>query len=92
MAKIICITTGLTGILNASYELVNRLKEAGHEVSYASPRSVKDRVEEEGIKFTQLPEIKKDASPPIPSFRKPFRKIKRLVYKIKNTIRLNFFG
>ncbi len=84
MAKIICITTGLTGILNASYELVSRLKEAGHEVSYASPRKIKNRVEAEGIKFTQLPEIKEDASPTIPSFQKPFRKIKRFLYKIQN--------
>jgi len=84
MAKIICITTGLTGILNASFELVNRLKVAGHEVSYASPKNVKNRVEAENIIFTQLPDIQVDASPAIPSFQRPFIKIKRLAYKINN--------
>ena len=84
MAKIICITTGLTGILNASFELINRLKKSGHEVSYASHRNVKEKVEQEGIKFTQLPDIQLDASPELPHFQGAFRKIKRLSYKIKN--------
>ena len=43
MAKIICITTGLTGILNASFELVARLQQAGYEVCYASPKNVAEK-------------------------------------------------
>ncbi len=85
MAKIICVTTGLTGILNASVELINRLKKSGHEVSYASHRNVKEKVEQEGIKFTQLPDIHLDASPELPSFQGPFKKIKRLIFKIINS-------
>lgn len=84
MAKIICITTGLTGILNASFELVNRLKSAGHEVSYASYRKVGDRVKQEGISFFQLSHIADDASPKLPKFTGVFRKVKRIFFKIKN--------
>ena len=84
MAKIICITTGLTGILNASFELVERLKKAGHEVGYASPRKVADRVEQENITFFQLPMIPEDASPPLPVFSGPFRKAKRFLFKLQN--------
>ena len=57
MAKIICVTTGLTGILNASFELVAQLQSAGHDLKYASPRRVGERVELQGIPFVQLPEI-----------------------------------
>jgi len=85
MAKIICITTGLTGILNASFELVAHLKKTGHEVAYASPRKVANRVEQEGITFFQLPMIPEDASPPLPVFTGIFKKIKRFFYKIQHS-------
>lgn len=84
MAKIICITSGLTGILNASFELVNRLKKNGHDVSYASPRSISSDLQTEEIRFYQLPAIDIDVSPPIPDFSKPFRKVKKGFYKILN--------
>lgn len=84
MAKIICITTGLTGILNASFELVARLQQAGYEVCYASPKNVAEKVSQEGIRFIQLPEIQEDSSPNIPSFQEPFRKVARIAYKIKH--------
>ena len=84
MAKIICITTGLTGILNASFELMSRLQNAGHEVSCAAPRNVKEKVVQEGWRFIQLPEIQQDASPKLPDYRGVLKKVKRFFYKIKN--------
>ena len=37
MAHILCMTTGLTGILNASFEVVRRLEKRGHRLTYACP-------------------------------------------------------
>ena len=84
MAKIICVTTGLTGILNSSLELVSRLKAEGHEVEYAAPRSIGERLKAERIAFTQLPEILNDPSPIVPEFKGAFKKFSRWIYKIKN--------
>lgn len=88
MAKIICITSGLTGILNASFELVNRLQADGHELLYASPKEVGKYVEKQGIAYFQLPQILTQTTPKLPSFKGPFRKISRWVYKIKNAKQL----
>ncbi|MFT6269792.1 MAG: UDP:flavonoid glycosyltransferase YjiC (YdhE family) [Alphaproteobacteria bacterium] len=57
MAHIAIITTGLTGILNASFEIVSRLKSEGHEVTYLCPQNMQDRVEHLGIRYVQLPEV-----------------------------------
>ena len=84
MAKIICVTSGLTGILNASFELVARLKTQGHEVVYASPINVEQRVLAQGINFIALPEINPHPGADLPSFSSPFKKTKRLLFKIKN--------
>ncbi len=81
MAKIICVTTGLTGILNASFELVDRLEKAGHEVIYASPRKVQSKVEAQGITFFQLPEISLTSEPELPIIKGKLRKLARLKYK-----------
>ena len=37
MAHVLCLTTGLTGILHASFEVVRRLEAWGHHVTYACP-------------------------------------------------------
>jgi len=84
MAKIICVTTGLTGILNASFELVDRLDKAGHEVIYASPRKIREKVVAQGITFFQLPEINLTAEPELPVFKGKFRKLARLKYKYQH--------
>lgn len=88
MAKILCITSGLTGILNASFELVVRLEKAGHHVIYASPKKVAERVGAQGIHFIALPEV--PAHPErenLPSFRGPLKKGLRWKYKIKHSER-----
>jgi UDP:flavonoid glycosyltransferase YjiC (YdhE family) len=81
MAKILCITTGLTGILNASFELMNRLEALGHEVICASPAQVGARVKLQGFTYLQLEPIQFDPAPELPSFSGGLRKSKRLVYK-----------
>ena len=84
MAKIICATSGLTGILNASFELVDRLEAEGHQVIYTSPKDVGTRVEMQGIRFQSLPEITLKIDEDIPVYKGPFRKLYRLSYKIRN--------
>lgn len=88
MAKIICITSGLTGILNASFELVNRLEADGHELLYASPVNVRKNVERQQISYIQLPEILTQTKLELPNFRGPLRKVSRWFYKLKNANQL----
>jgi len=66
MAKIFLLTSGLTGILNASFEMARRLRAAGHEVMLGAPRPVAERVAAEGFSFVAFPEILIDPVP-IPS-------------------------
>lgn len=54
MAHIVCITGGLTGILNASLGLVQQLQQAGHRVTYASPADLREAVTAHGIPYVQL--------------------------------------
>ena len=54
MAHIVCITGGLTGILNASLALVQQLHQAGHRVTYASPADLSKPVTAQGIPYVQL--------------------------------------
>ncbi|PHN08609.1 nucleotide disphospho-sugar-binding domain-containing protein [Flavilitoribacter nigricans] len=84
MARIVCITTGLSGILHASFELVARLKASGHELTYACPRDVREKVVAQGIPYIQLPEIRLDTEPASPKFRGPLRKPARWWHKVRN--------
>ena len=85
MSKILCITSGLTGILNASFELVNRLEADGHSVTYASSKLVAPKVNLQGITYKQLPEIRTDYTSGIPAYKGRLRKVYRWLYKIKNS-------
>lgn len=73
MAKIFIVTTGLNGILNASFEMARRLLEAGHEVTLGAPRPLGDRVREEGLPFIEFPFIDMDPAPPLPKGNKVYR-------------------
>ncbi|MEO1628578.1 MAG: hypothetical protein AAFV25_25750, partial [Bacteroidota bacterium] len=84
MANILCITSGLTGILNASFELVARLQTEGHQLAYASPAVVGQKVREQGIDYHQLPAILVEPGPELPSFRGPLGKLSRLAYKFRH--------
>ncbi|MEM7382111.1 MAG: nucleotide disphospho-sugar-binding domain-containing protein [Bacteroidota bacterium] len=57
MAHIAIITSGSIGFLNASFEMMSRLKKEGHEITCLSCLDVKARVEEQGFPYMQLPEI-----------------------------------
>ncbi len=54
MAHIVCLTGGLTGMLNASLALVQQLQQVGHQVTYASPANVREAVTAQGVPFVQL--------------------------------------
>ncbi|NAS13231.1 nucleotide disphospho-sugar-binding domain-containing protein [Poritiphilus flavus] len=57
MAHIAIITSGSIGFLNASFELMSRLQEEGHQLTCLSCLDVRSRVEEQGFPYMQLPEI-----------------------------------
>ena len=57
MARIYVMTSGMTGILHASFELVRQLQAAGHNVLYACPLDKKAHVQAQGIQYLQLPEV-----------------------------------
>ena len=82
MAKIVVITTGLTGILNASFELVNRLQQAGHECVCASTMPVEDKIEAQGFSCLPLDLVNFDPAPDVPNYKGPLRKVQRLLHKI----------
>lgn len=80
MARIIIMTSGLRGILNASFELANRLEKAGHEVTLAAPR---DGGDQERFDFLRLPDYVMNLAPELPEFKGRWAKLERLVYRIK---------
>lgn len=79
MARIIIITSGLRGILNASFELANRLENAGHTVLLAAPR---DGGQAERFEFIRLPDFVPDPAPELPNFNGRWAKLRRLFYRI----------
>jgi len=84
MARIVCITSGLTGILYASFELVARLEAAGHEVIYACPKEVGEKVQAQGFEYVQLPVVNYFPEPELPVFKGNLQKFRRLCYKWRN--------
>lgn len=88
MAHIICITTGLTGILYASLELVKRLEVAGHQVTYACPAEVGEKARANNVNYYQLPPINYFPAPELPDFKGKTRKLKRWWYRLTHAKRL----
>lgn len=84
MAHIVCLTSGLTGILHASFELVKRLTDYGHQVSYGCPVDVAEKVKAQGINYVQLPSLAIDPEPEVPEFKGPLKKWKRWVHKVRH--------
>ena len=68
MARILCATNGLPGLLYSSLELCRRLSDAGHRVSCASFANARSIIESHGFEFleidpNQYPEfLERDAS------------------------------
>lgn len=75
------MTTGLTGILNASFEVMSRLRLAGYEVVSASPQPVGEAVRAQGFEYLQLLPVNRDPAPEVPIFKGFFKKTRRLLYK-----------
>lgn len=84
MAHIVVITSGLTGILNASFELMHRLEKAGHRVTCACPKDVGAKVKIQDFTYLQLSSVNYEPAPELPAFKENFRKVKRLIYKWVN--------
>lgn len=63
------MTSGLRGLLNASFEVVARLARDGHRVTYACPHDVGDLVRAQGIDYVQLPPANFDPAPKPPGGR-----------------------
>ena len=53
-ARILCVTSGLTGMLYSSVELARRLTAEGHRLMYASYPHARDLVEYHGLDFLAL--------------------------------------
>ena len=71
MAHLVCITGGLTGMLNASLALVEQLEQAGHRITYASPADLREPVTAQGISYIQLdPWVMQSGDPPISRWQK----------------------
>lgn len=71
MVHIVCITGGLTGILNASFALVKQLEQAGHRVTYASPAKLREPITAQGISYVQLdPWVIQAGEPPMSRWQK----------------------
>lgn len=84
MANIVCITTGLTGILHASFEMMARLEAAGHQVSCASPENVREKIRAQGFRYEQLPALSLEPEPELPAFSGSMRKARRWWYKLRH--------
>ena len=63
MARILCIQTGLRGMLHSCIELGRRLERAGHEVVHASPHDLDAEMDPRRLTFIQLPERLKEPAP-----------------------------
>ncbi|MFK7935352.1 MAG: glycosyltransferase [Saprospiraceae bacterium] len=81
MKHVICLTTGLTGILNASFEVLSRLEKAGYRVTCACPRGVGERVQQQGFEFWGLPPRQFETAPNLPPKVAQRGKLQRLKYK-----------
>jgi len=85
MAHIICITSGLRGILYASFGMLRQLEQRGHQITYACPKEVGDIVTANGFPYLQLPPTNFFPAPDLPAFSS---KWKRLLYKFRYAKRL----
>ncbi len=81
MAHIFYITKALTGNLHASFEVVARLTDGGHTVTFGCPWDVEDKVTAQGITYRQLPEVNFDPTLPHPATQ---GRIKNFVMRLRS--------
>ena len=84
MAHIACLTTGLTGVFNASLEVVSRLQKDGHRVTYLCTPQNKDRLVGEGFESADILPINVHPAPKLPHFGGPLSWFKKLIFKASN--------
>jgi len=75
MAHILLITTGLTGVLHAGYEVMSRLEKTGHRLTYACPRERKADVQMQGFVYEQLPQVLVQPIDRTPNFPQRWQRI-----------------
>jgi len=83
MAHILLITTGLTGVLHAGFEVMSRLEIAGHRLTYACPRERRAEVEAQGFAYEQLSEVLAQPIDRTPDFPQRWRRILYRLIHIK---------
>ena len=76
MARIVCITSDLKGIVFACCELLRRLEKRGHTVTLASQHDLESLIGDQGLNFFQL---NKDTRLDLVESEKQVSKFKRLV-------------
>jgi zeaxanthin glucosyltransferase len=54
MARILCVTNGLAGLLYSSLELARRLETAGHDITFASVPDAGSTIRSRGIRFVPI--------------------------------------
>ena len=77
------MTSGLTGVLHASLEVVARLEAAGHHVTYACPQNVEAKVSAHGFSYVQLPPVNFDPAPAVAPIAGTLSSLRRYWRKIK---------
>lgn len=82
MAHLLCLTSGLTGILHASFEVVHQLEQAGHTVKIATVNNVREKVEVQGFEYVQLPLFKPDLAPETPTYSGPLKSLIRMIHRV----------
>lgn len=78
---VLILTTGLTGILNASFAAAANLQRDGMRVTLGAPCAVGEQVKLQGFEFLQLPPVNYEPAPEIPNFKGFGRKVQRFIYK-----------
>lgn len=87
MAKILFITSGFSGIVNSSFEVIRRLEQEGHEVVYASLIDVREKMELQGVTYHALPEWYEEPASGAVSGGNFFSRVKQLLLCYLNTSR-----
>lgn len=78
MARILVMTSGLVSLTLGALEVVRRLEEAGHEVTFASPHDVRELVESNGVRYRQLDPVAWDPAPQVEGGSRLVRKLKEI--------------
>lgn len=82
MAKIVCITKSFTGMVNSSLEAAARLQRAGHQLIYACPWDIEDKVRGYGFEYHQLTPINFDPAPLLDDEKGIWNQLKTVLFSL----------